>query len=262
MAATAVLVATGLAFAWIETRASWTTDWVAIAIGAALALAGAAFQLRSFAAHVVAKGVAWLAFVPSAIYCVRMLQEGAIPGAGTLVMPVGAAAALVLANPILHSDRARSAFGPLARRRLFLGGAIGAAAAGAYALLFALVNGRSTAGVLAIALLATAVGVARMRAWGVLAGLASTVIAFLLPTGTQRDSLLQGVTALPGIVILAAVVLARYDTRRGRAAVERARVGDLEPSAARERSVPAAPEPSAAVDDEPERTNDARTLRP
>jgi hypothetical protein len=202
----------------------WTA-WNLLA-ATALAVASLGIGSRSLVTQVFARGVAlWvilLALPPwsgSSWLTLRLL---------TAVLSM---VALRLAAPGLHTPAARAEFAPVAYRRVFLAGATAAVALGvssafgalwqAVAVLQGHTGGVSGAvwgpALLVIPCLASAVGVLRMRAWGVLLGAATAMGSLLCALPVLREVSLFGLAyvCLPGALLIAPVVASWFGRKRG-----------------------------------------------
>jgi hypothetical protein len=200
---------------------SFGGKWLALA-SSVVGLASYGLTRRGIVAQVLSRAVAWGVLAPLLAGWVFALFAGHFLGFWAVLMTASPAAALLFARPALHTDEARRAFCPARHRRLFLAGAVASAAAGLLAAFVALASGidghrGASAGLSALAfgLLASGVGVARMRTWGVLLG-AGTAAATLLAASFQSDglgALALTLPALPGLLLAATVVAARRGAR-------------------------------------------------
>lgn len=183
---------------------------VVVGVGAVVALSVVAIGRRSVLAQVLGRGPAWALFLTGLLFAWKMPHHALYAP-----MSVAAGAALLLSSPLLRTARARAEFAPARFRRTFLAGATSAVCVAAFAGLIGLVTAwyftphtfvwlASAAG-----LLGAAVGVVRMRAWGVLLG-ALTTIFVLVSAAVMRDWdpwLLQ--CAAPGALLALPVALAK-----------------------------------------------------
>jgi len=180
---------------------------------------------RGVVSQVLGRGAAWTVLGPCLVAAAVVLGlDHTLPDAGLLATIAAAAGALALTRPMLATDEAKAAFAPLAFRRSLLFASY-AAVAYAIGLGTAVVDlvGRSWQELswlghwvglplLAGSLLASAVGVARMRAWGVLLGACASVLA-LVVGATARDGGLGtaiATAALPGAMMVGAIIAARW----------------------------------------------------
>ncbi|HEY8088213.1 MAG TPA: hypothetical protein VIF09_10220 [Polyangiaceae bacterium] len=180
--------------------------------------------LRSVRAQVLARGVAWTVLAPSLLGIVESFGRGHLPDAPSAFFGATSAAALLLARPLLHTPEARADFSPVGYRRLFLAGAVAAATAGTATLMFALealLWGPSRPGLalasLGAVLLASAIGVARMRAWGVLLALVGSVAAIVgaVVSGNEWVGMGLALAAIPGVLLASPLLAARLGIGAG-----------------------------------------------
>lgn len=129
--------------------------------------------------------------------------------------------ALFLARPMLHTAEARRSFAPKMFRRWFLAGCTATAAMGIF------VGGMALDGLLrghlmplsfalSLSLLASAVAVVRMRAWGILLGWATSVALLVAATSVDHATRLALVltAAVPVLTLLLPVLVARIRVRQ------------------------------------------------
>jgi hypothetical protein len=193
-----------------------------IALLAGFGAAALGLSRRSVMAQVFSRGVAWLVFAPTMIGFLFILLgwnrfELSIAG-----LAAASGASLLLARPVLHTKSAHSEFGPVAYRRIFLAGAVSSVAAFVMSALLALDSGWNHAGRafalagISFGLIASAVGVLRMRGWGVfLAGLTSfaSLVAASVTIGAP-ESIFFAMAAFPGLVLVLPVLLAQIGRDR------------------------------------------------
>ena len=194
--------------------------WDKVVLGAAgvVGLAAVGLSRRSVLAQVFSRGIAWVVLTPMILGVAEALGHGRLPDAHTVFFATTSASALVLARPALHTDAAKVEFGPVAYRRPFLAGAVASVMTGAAAGLFAveqlawrpLGHGLALAA-LATALLASAVGVVRMRSWGVLLGMVTSVAALgaALLSGSALVAVGLALAAIPGALLASPLIAAR-----------------------------------------------------
>ena len=171
----------------------------------------AALTRRSPLAQVVGRGIAWKFFVLQAWVLGVRAMAGDIRPIGALLV-IAPALALVVARPLLQTAAARAAFAPRASRTLFLAAATASIASAVYAAPLALsawTHGSPMIGAaltfLGAALVAQAVAVLRMRAWGVVLGAATALgVLFALLVGVA-DPTFTAITAMPGLALAGAV---------------------------------------------------------
>ncbi|MDB5215812.1 MAG: hypothetical protein JWO86_3739, partial [Myxococcaceae bacterium] len=133
--------------------------------------------------------------------------------------------------PMLNTAEARTAFAPSSFRRWLLAGATASAGSGIVASLVALDGMRwhpaasIPLAALALAQLASAVGVVRMRAWGILLGGLTSVIT-LLTALFMHDAagLALAIATIPGFMLLLPVLVAKQQRAKAEAASSYTRV--------------------------------------
>jgi hypothetical protein len=206
---------------WLISEAQW--EGALLGVAGIVGAGAIAIGRRSVLCQVLGRGVAWCALAPASLAVAGGLSHGQPPNALVCFLAAAPCMALLLARPALHTAEARAKFAPLRYRRLFLAGAVASVMAGTSAGLYATAGlgwgaehpitlGAALAA--SLALLASAVGVVRMRAWGVLLAIvtaAGSLVAALLSTG-QWLSAAFWVTAMPGLLLALPLVLARLRT--------------------------------------------------
>jgi hypothetical protein len=213
--------------AWITgfnlRSSSW--DWFFLAFVGTFGAAAFGLSRRSVAAQVLARSVAWVVFLPSLVGALAVLGGGSLAEAVRMAAyALVSGGALLLSRPALATRESKMEFAPVEYRRTFLAGATlsGAAAflslaSGLWCLSWYHQLSTSTVGaaLLATGWLASAIGVLRMRAWGVLLGgltSGAALAAACFFHDETRIALALG--ALPGIALAAPVFLARRLVRR------------------------------------------------
>jgi hypothetical protein len=173
---------------------------------------------RGVLPQVLSRGVAWVVCLPALAGVAESLLYGRVPDFTGGAFAASTGAALLLSWPNLHTGEARREFAPVAYRRTFLGGAVASAAAGTVAALGGLGNlvwGQPRVGLelgaLAAVMLATTLGVVRMRAWGVLLGLLTSVAMLVAAALHLNDFMAWGfaLAALPGLLLSAPLLVSR-----------------------------------------------------
>lgn len=211
-------VAAGTAWAGLHENMFVSLRVGFLALAGVVGLASVGLLRRSVVSQVLARAVAWVVLLPMGMSAVESLTMGRAPELETLFFGGASAAALLLARPMLHADAARAEFGPVAYRRWFLAGAVAQATvgivtamAGAGGLLFD--GAPSAVAVLALAatLVASAVGVVRMRSWGVLLGLLTSIVTVgaAALAGDFAASVGLALAALPGFALAAPIAFSR-----------------------------------------------------
>jgi hypothetical protein len=144
-------------------------------------LSAAAFGLSrpSVFAQVSSQAIAWLLFVPAIVAAAAALVVDHSFDSGIAGVALASGAALAFAFPSLSTKRAHAEFDPVAYRHSFLVGVMASVAASTITGLVGITSFMSeyprehlTVGTLALSasFLVSAIGVLRMRAWGVLLG--------------------------------------------------------------------------------------------
>lgn len=197
-------------------------DWRVMLLAGALGLAGVGLAQRSLAGQVLSRGMAWIVFLPTLVVTVAQMIGGSLPDAAAALLALASGGALFLAHPMLGTKEARREFAPRVFRRWFLAGATASSATafctGAIAIdSFSRHPGIAAGfGALTLALFGSAIGIVRMRAWGVLlAGVTS--LALLVAALFQREveaSFALALAALPalGFAILPVLLARLADT--------------------------------------------------
>jgi len=220
MAAAGSLAAVAAGIAWAGVQ---ETMFVSLRVGlfgvaGMVALASAGLLRRSVVSQVLSRAVAWVVLLPMGLGAVESLGRGHAPPLESLFFGGASAAALLLARPALHTEAARAEFNPVGYRRWFLAGAVASAIAGivtalagAEALVFGPTLGAAGTLALAASLLASAVGVARMRSWGVLLGVLTSMVTLgaAALAGDVYLSLGLALAALPGLLLAAPILASR-----------------------------------------------------
>jgi hypothetical protein len=199
-------------------------DRSVLGVAALVGVAAVGLGRRSVLSQVLSRGVAWVLLTPMLVGLADALGHGRLPDAYTVFFATTSASALLLARPALHTDEAKAEFSPVAYRRTFLAGAVAAVMAGMVVLLFAaeqLIWRQSGHGlalaVFGSAFLASAVGVVRMRSWGVLLGALTALVALgaAVFAGNEFTAIGLALAAIPGALLASPLLAARL---RGSAA--------------------------------------------
>ncbi|MBX3187687.1 MAG: hypothetical protein KF819_11755 [Labilithrix sp.] len=248
----------GLAVTAVHFHHVRSTEWGLLAFSGLVAMAGVGLARRSIVSQVLSRGTAWVVLVPSAIATLVTTLGGHAPDMLAAGLTAGSGAALLLARPMLHTKEARAAFAPSWFRRWLLAASTSSIMAGVVTGIFALdgLRGHTAPAIallaLSLSLVMSALGVVRMRAWGILLG-ALTSFVTLIASAAMHDvaGLVLSLAAIPGLMLTLPVLLAKRDRAKGEA---RARVATsfaaLEPRI-RVASVPDEVE-AAAFDEAPE----------
>jgi hypothetical protein len=212
------VTAAGFAVMGLQEHFFASERWGLLGVAAMAGVAAVGLARRSVMPQILARGMAWVVLLPSAAGTLGSLYYGHLPELSTAVVAASSGAALLLGRAALNTPDAKREFSPIAYRRWFLAGAVSAVTAALVAAFGAtgeLIWGSARSGLgftaLAVVLLATAVGVVRMRAWGVLLGAASSLAmlgmaALSLNEFTTVASLFA---ALPGMILVSPLLVAR-----------------------------------------------------
>jgi hypothetical protein len=196
---------------------SWGNEWGLLALAAILAVSGVGLGRRSLASQVVSRGAAWLAFLPTMLVSIGSALNGRVPPIGVSAIALMTGAALLLTRPMLHTKDARAQFSPRVFRHWLLSGATATAATGVAAASLAVTTIHQQLTIpfaaVAAALFASAIGVVRMRSWGIFLGALTSL--FLLGwsalVGHHAQSVLLALASAPALLMLVLpVVLARF----------------------------------------------------
>jgi hypothetical protein len=171
----------------------------------------------AFVALVLVRGAAWAVMLPTAVATVLRALHGRPFEAGVAALAVGCGATLVASRSALHRSRAAESFAPARFRSWFLASATASAAAATWLAFVTFVGaklGQPTAtavfGFVTACVLASAIGLLRMRAWGVLVGaLTSAALGVAAIAAGGPWALGLGLTAVPGAMMALGVALAR-----------------------------------------------------
>ena len=213
------LIATAGGLATIALHDVHWVEWGLLACSGVVAAAGVGLARRSMVAQVLSRGAAWCVLAPAVMTTAASTLWGH-PDWTAAAFAVGSGGALLLARPMQHTAAAKAEFGPSSFRRWLLAGATTSVSAGLVSGLFALDGLRWHAasaialGVLGLSLIASAIGVVRMRAWGILLGALTSVIA-LIAGAVMHDvaGFVLALTSIPGLMLVLPVLVAQ----RGRA---------------------------------------------
>lgn len=183
-----------------------------LAPAALLAVASVGIVRPSIVVQVLSRATAWAAalFVLTATLLLRAAWTPELIG-----IVVGAVGALGLSYPMLHTEQARAAFHPRVFRHWFLAGAVATASMGMFVLMALVMETRSFGALITpftllplafiASLVASAVGLVRMRGWAVLLG--GTVASFLAIFGLINHDKATLVVALPTLLMQVLPVL-------------------------------------------------------
>jgi hypothetical protein len=270
LAGPAALVATAGGLAAIAIHDTHWIEWGLLAYAGVVGAAGVGLARRSMSHQVLSRATAWTVLAPSALVTLFSVLSGhAEWTAAALAATSGGA--LLLARPMLHTSEARAEFAPSSFRRWLLAGATASASAGIITGLFALDGMRWHLDTaipllgLALSLLASAIGVVRMRAWGILLG-AFTSVVTLIAAAFMHDvaGFAVALATIPGFMLLLPVLIAKRDRARAEAS-RYTRVSahvSFDDAPARVRVATGSSESSDSIDsldDDTEASDDARS---
>lgn len=226
-AASGALIATAAGVAAIGLHDLRWIEWSLVASSGVIALAGVGLARKSMVAQVLSRAAAWVVFAPAAIVTVVSTLGGHHPELAAAAFAVGSGSALLLARPMLHTAEARAEFAPSRFRSWLLAGATASTATAMVTAFIGLdaisrsMHGWGSLSVaagflaLATALLGSALGVMRMRTWGILlSGL--TALATFIVAAVLHDpaaGLALSLTALPGLLFFIMPVLVAKQAR-------------------------------------------------
>lgn len=222
--AAAALVATASGLGAVALHDShWGVEWGLLAFAGAVGLAGVGLARRSMTAQVLSRGMAWTVLAPSVLVTVFSFSGGH-PEWVAAALTAGSGGALLLARPMLHTAEARKEFAPSSFRRWLLAGATAAAGAGIVSGVFGLDAVKWHIGTavpllaLALSLLGSAVGVVRMRAWGILLGALTSAVALVTALVLHNAAgLALMLAAIPGIMLILPVLIAKRQRTKAEA---------------------------------------------
>lgn len=194
--------------------------WDGLLFAGMTAAAGIGLTRRSVVAQILSRALSALILLPTMIAALFALVQGRHLPLDALAVMVATGAALVLSWPMLHTIEARKTFDPKAFRHWFLAGATTTAATGiatgAVAFEAGIGHGHHVGillsfGALSLSLLASAVGVVRMRGWGIVLGaLTSFVLLAVAPFMRGDVAFALMLAASPGLLLqLLPVLVAR-----------------------------------------------------
>lgn len=254
-AASAAMLGTASTFGWLAwTTRHFVTDWTLVAFAGVVGAAAIGISRKSLFPQLASRALGWAIFVPAAMWA-SLSTMGGRPDALGVVLALTSGASLFLARPLLATKEAYASFAPTSFRNWFLGAAT---AMTGMAGIFGLgawemarphhFGGSILAGLTSLALAGSVVGVLRMRAWGVLLAIASSLAMILsMPFMDAGGAFGMGLAALPGLLMGVPVAVAMRD----RAKADRVRVGTVAADAeALPSRVRVAVEEDATLDDE------------
>lgn len=230
LAGPAALVAAAGGLAAIAVHDLQWIEWGLLAYAGVVAAAGLGLARRAMPVQVLARATAWTVLAPSVLVTLFSFGNGH-PEWMAAALAATSGGALLLARPMLHSAEARAEFAPSSFRRWLLAGATASAGSGIVTGLFALDGlhwhpaGAIALLGMALAQLASSVGVVRMRAWGILLGGLTSVIA-LIAALFMHDAagLALALATIPGFMLLLPVLIAKRERARAEASSSYTRI--------------------------------------
>lgn len=205
LAGTAMAGAAGIVVR--EALNAYHVEWMLLAFGALTAVAGFGITRASLVPQVLSRGLAWLILLPTLVVSVASAVSGHSFSFEFTAMAVGTATALLLSRPMLFTKEARAAFAPRMFRHWLLSGSMATSAAGVVAGGLALAATRHQPGLslalaaLAASFLASAIGVVRMRAWGILLGALTSMVLLVLGLFNLEEFGLFALAASPALLL-------------------------------------------------------------
>jgi hypothetical protein len=218
LAAGASLFAAAGGFVWLalENAPSWI-EWRSLAFGAALAGASVGLTRKNVTAQIMSRGLAWIVFAPCAVVMVVELMRGRLTEPALTAFGMASGLALFLARPMLNGAEAREQFAPTKFRRSFLAACTATVTTGlvtgmvAWELLWhhQILGGLGLAA-LGASMLASALGVLRMRGWGIALATVNAILSLVAGALVgDAPGFALAATALPGALFLLPIVLAK-----------------------------------------------------
>lgn len=226
----AALVATAGGLAAMAVHDTQWIEWGLLALSGGVAAAGLGLSRRSLPLQVLARATAWTVLVPSVLVTLFSFASGHAEWMAA-ALTAGSGGALLLARPMLNTAEARADFAPSSFRRWLLASATASATSGIVAALIALdeLRWHPAAAIpvlgLALAQLASAVGVVRMRAWGILLGGLTSVVG-LIAALFMHDAagFALALATIPGFMMILPVLIAKRQRAKAEAASSYTRV--------------------------------------
>lgn len=231
VAASAAMLGTAGTFGWLAwTTRHFVTDWTLVGFTGLVGAAAVGISRKSLFPQLASRALGWAIFVPAAMWA-GLSTMGGRPDALGVVMALTSGASLFLARPLLSTKEAYASFAPTSFRNWFLSAATAMTGmAGIFGLMAwemarpHSIVGSILAGLTSLALASSVVGVLRMRAWGVLLAIATSLgmigsMAFMDAGGAFGMAL----AALPGLLMGVPVAVAMRD----RAKADRVRVATI-----------------------------------
>ncbi len=205
-------------------------EWGLLAYAGGIAVAGLGLARQSMPVQVLSRAAAWTVLLPSVLVTLFSFGAGH-PEWAAAALAATSGGALLLSRPMLHTAEAHAEFAPSSFRRWLLAGATASAGSAMVAGIFG-VDGLHWHTASAIALLgmalaqvASAIGVVRMRAWGILLGGLTSILA-LVAAAFMHDAagLALALATLPGFMLVLPVLIAKRQRSRVEASASYTRV--------------------------------------
>lgn len=228
VAASAAMLGTAGTFGWLAwTTRHFVTDWTLVGFAGVVGAAAIGISRKSLIPQLASRALGWAIFVPAAMWASLSTLGGHADKLG-LVMALTSGASLFLARPLLSTKEAYEKFAPTSFRNWFLGAATAMTGlAGIFGLMaYEMMRPHSfgsaiLAGLTSLTLAGSVVGVLRMRAWGVLLAIASSLgMLMSMPFMDSGGAFGMFLAALPGLLMGVPVAVAMRDRAKG----ERVRV--------------------------------------
>lgn len=217
----AALIATAGGLGAIAVHDVHWIEWGLLAYAGVVGAAGVGLARRSMTAQILARATAWTVLLPSGLVALVSTMTAGHPEWMAAALTAGSGGALLLSRPMLHTAEARARFAPSRFRRWLLASSTASAMTGLVTGLFALeaMRWHPASGIpllaLSLSLIGSAVGVVRMRAWGILLGALTSVIA-LVTAAFMHDAsgFALALATIPGFMLLLPVLIAQRDRAR------------------------------------------------
>jgi hypothetical protein len=199
-------------------------EWGLLAYSGAVAAAGLGLARRSMPVQVLSRAAAWTVLAPSVLVTLFSFGNGH-PEWMAAALAATSGGALLLARPMLHTPEAQTEFAPSSFRRWLLASATASAGSAIVVGLLGLdaMRWHPAAAIpllgLALAQVASAIGVVRMRAWGILLG-GLTSIVTLVTALFMHDAagLALAFASIPGLMLVLPVLIAKHQRKKAEAA--------------------------------------------
>jgi hypothetical protein len=246
LAAGASLLATSGGFVWLALT-SWFLDWRTLAFAGGLAAASFGLTRKNVIGQVMSRGLAWIVFAPAAVVMAVELMKGRLFEPALTGLGIASGLALFLSRPMLDSDEARAQFAPSKFRRSFLAACTATMTIGlvtgmvAWEMLWShMILGGIGLAALGTSMLASSLGVLRMRGWGIALATLNAIVS-LVAGAVVGDAagFAIAATALPGALFLLPIALAKLgvgeSTSASSASAAQVRIAEAAPAIERVR---------------------------